>query len=62
MPVWAMVITDVVLTAAAIGVFMLFDYVMPQSSGVKVTVMIPLIRMQKQRMEQNSQQITGCIK
>lgn len=35
MPVWAMVITDVVLTAAAIGVFMLFDYVMPQSSGVK---------------------------
>lgn len=35
MPVWAMIITDVVLTAAAIGVFMLFDYVMPQSSGVK---------------------------
>ena len=35
MPVWAMVITDIVLTAAAIGVFMLFDYVMPQSSGVK---------------------------
>lgn len=34
MPVWAMIITDVVLTAAAIGVFMLFDYVMPQSSGV----------------------------
>ena len=24
MPVWAMIITDVVLTAAAIGVFMLF--------------------------------------
>ena len=35
MPVWAMVITDVLLTAAAIGVFMLFDYVMPQSSGIK---------------------------
>jgi hypothetical protein len=35
MPIWAMIITDVVLTAAAIGVFMLFDYVMPQSSGVK---------------------------
>lgn len=35
MPVWAMIITDVVLTAAAIGVFMLFDYVMPQSSGIK---------------------------
>lgn len=35
MPVWAMILTDTLLTAAAIGVFMLFDYVMPQSSGVK---------------------------
>lgn len=35
MPVWAMILLDTVLTAAAIGVFMLFDYVMPQASEVK---------------------------
>lgn len=35
MPVWAMILLDTVLTAAAIGVFMLFDYILPQTSEVK---------------------------
>lgn len=38
MPVWLMVLLDTGLTAAAIGTFMLFDYVLPQSSGTTGTV------------------------
>ena len=38
MPVWAMIVTDTLLTCAAVGTFMLFDYVMPQSANSKGTV------------------------
>lgn len=38
MPVWAMIITDTVLMAASVGVFMLFDYVMPHSGNNSGTV------------------------
>ena len=38
MPVWAMIITDTILMAAAVGVFMLFDYVMPHSGNTNGTV------------------------
>lgn len=38
MPVWAMIVTDTLLMAASVGVFMLFDYVMPHSGGTNGTV------------------------
>ena len=38
MPVWAMAVTDTLLICAAVGTFMLFDYVMPHSSGEQGTV------------------------
>ena len=38
MPVWAMIVTDTLLTCAAVGTFMLFDYVMPHTSESKGTV------------------------
>lgn len=38
MPVWAMIIMDTVLMAASVGVFMLFDYVMPHSGNSSGTV------------------------
>ncbi|MBQ8967971.1 phosphodiester glycosidase family protein [Ruminococcus sp.] len=38
MPVWAMALNDALLISAAVGTFMLFDYVMPQSSDNKGTV------------------------
>ena len=38
MPVWAMAVTDTLLICAAVGTFMLFDYVMPHSSDEQGTV------------------------
>ncbi len=38
MPVWAMAVTDTLMICAAVGTFMLFDYVMPHSSDEKGTV------------------------
>lgn len=38
MPVWAMIVTDTLLMAASVGVFMLFDYVMPHAGNNKGTV------------------------
>lgn len=38
MPVWAMILTDALLICAAVGTFMLFDYVMPQASANAGTV------------------------
>lgn len=35
MPVWALIVTDVLLSVAALGVFMLFDYVLPQKADTK---------------------------
>lgn len=32
MPIWALVVTDVLLSVFALGVFMLFDYVLPKKS------------------------------
>lgn len=42
MPVWVMIVVDTLLTAAAIGTFMLFDYIMPQSSGTQGTVVVEI--------------------
>ena len=38
MPVWGMIVTDTLLVCAAVGTFMLFDYVMPHSANTKGTV------------------------
>lgn len=38
MPVWAMILTDTLLICAAVGTFMLFDYVLPQASANSGTV------------------------
>jgi len=38
MPVWGMILTDTLLVCAAVGTFMLFDYVMPHSANTKGTV------------------------
>ena len=40
MPVWAMILLDTVLTAAALGVFMLFEYVMPRAYLLCPTILI----------------------
>ncbi|MBQ6632751.1 MAG: phosphodiester glycosidase family protein [Ruminococcus sp.] len=38
LPVWGVVLLDIALTAAGIGGYMLFDYVMPQKLSVKTEV------------------------
>ncbi len=38
LPAWGVVLLDIALTAAGIGVYMLFDYIMPQKLSVKTEV------------------------
>ena len=51
MPVWTMIVTDTLLVCAAIGTFMLFDYVMPHSANTKGTVVADIENTSKASFE-----------
>lgn len=59
MPVWAMIILDTVLMAASVGVFMLFDYVMPHSGNSKGTVVAQIDSSAENTFKLPSQQKNG---